>query len=199
MGVEPLLSVRDVACVRGGRWLFEGVSFTLSAGEALVLTGPNGVGKTSLMRLLAGLSEPAEGTITRPERLAWLGHDNALKRELGLRANLELWQAVQGATGDLGAALDALGLADLADLPVRLLSQGQKRRAALVRVAASGAALWLLDEPTVGLDTASVAAVAGLIARHRAAGGAVVATTHIDLGLAGARSLALAPPPAEAA
>ncbi|QMW22910.1 heme ABC exporter ATP-binding protein CcmA [Sandaracinobacteroides saxicola] len=187
-----VLDVTTLACVRSGRLLFENLSFTVPRGGALIVTGPNGAGKSSLLRLLAGLLEPAAGTIHRPDRLAYLGHDSALKPDRTLAGELAFWAALDGAdTATRNSAASAMALDGLLDLPVRLLSAGQKRRAALARTLAAGATLWLLDEPTVGLDAAACERLATAIAGHRERGGAVVAATHVDLGLAHAATLPL--------
>lgn len=169
-----LLRFEDVACRRGGRLLFEGLSFALGSGEALQVVGPNGSGKSSLIRLAAGLLAPARGRIeaTRPA----LADDNlALDRELPLGKALGFWG------GGIADALKSAGLAELGDVPVRLLSAGQRKRATLARVAASGAPLWLLDEPANALDSGSAEQLAELIRQHRASGGAVVAASHAAL------------------
>ena len=164
---------RDLALVRGGRLLFEALDFTLPAGGALLLTGPNGAGKSSLLRLVAGLLRPASGTIERT-RCALADDGLALDRELALGKALAFWG------GDrLDTAMRALGLHDLARVPVRMLSTGQARRARLARVMASGAPLWLLDEPLNGLDQEGIAALAAVIAAHRGEGGAVIAASHV--------------------
>lgn len=186
------LDVTDLACRRGGRTVFEHLSFALAPGGALLVSGPNGAGKSSLLRLLAGLLSPAAGAIANPFATAWLGHDNALKSERRLRDELRFWAAIDGVDADrVDAALDRFALAPLAALPVRVLSSGQKRRAALARTWASGARLWLLDEPSVGLDVANVARLSDAMREHRAAGGLVVATSHVDIGLGDAAELAL--------
>lgn len=187
-----MLTVTNLACERGGRMLFEGLSFTVAAGGALQVEGRNGAGKSSLLRLLAGLLRPAAGNVARPERTAFAGHQVALKPEPALARELLFWARLDGRTPDhVAAALDALGLAGLAEVPVGVLSSGQARRAALARVIASGAELWLLDEPGVGLDAASLVRLAGALATHRAAGGAVVLATHGDVGLDAPARLAL--------
>lgn len=187
-----LLSFEDVGCRRGGRLLFEHLSFTVGAGEALLLTGPNGAGKSSLIRMAAGLLDPAAGTIARDEAVGLLTHDLALDEAQSLSAALGFWARLDGGgEAAVSAALGAMALAPLATVPVRFLSSGQKRRAGLARVIAGRTRLWLLDEPGVGLDTASLLLLATAIERHRAAGGAVVAATHMDLGLQDARILAL--------
>lgn len=192
------LALSDVACVRGGRLLFEGLTFVLGPGEAAVAVGPNGAGKSSLMRVAAGLLPPAAGTVRHVGRMALLGEGAAMDAELGLAQALGFWAKLDGTGERAGAeALAALGLSPLADLPVRMLSTGQRRRAALARVVASGAALWLLDEPANGLDAGSVGVLEALIAGHRDRGGAVMVATHLALGAPGARTLALSSFPGE--
>jgi heme exporter protein A len=196
-----MLEARGLACLRGERAIFAGLSFRLGAGEALLLVGANGAGKSSLLRLLAGLLPPAEGVLlwsgadaladraAHAARLRYLSHQDALKPALTARENLRFFARLWG--GDAEAALAALDLAPLAELPARVLSSGQKRRLALARLALGTAPLWLLDEPTVGLDTAAVARLGGLLAAHRAAGGMVLAATHLPLPLPGAGELRL--------
>ncbi|MGF6229690.1 heme exporter protein A [Inquilinus ginsengisoli] len=198
---EPSLTADGLACLRGGRLVFAGLSFRLDAGEALVLTGPNGSGKSSLLRLVAGLVPAFAGQLDwtgAPGSIAYLGHQDAVKPALTVREALRSWAAMAGAAageGPIGAAIDAaiaaVGLEGLDDLPGRYLSAGQRRRLALARLELGRAALWLLDEPTLGLDAASVARLEGRIARHRAAGGLVLLATHVPLALDGARFLAL--------
>ena len=185
-----LLRLDDVALVRGGRTLFEALTLALGPGEALVVTGPNGAGKSSLIRLAASLLAPTHGTVRRAGRTALLGEAATLDLELTLAAALRFWAGLDGTDG-VDGALDMLGLTALADVPVRMLSTGQRRRAALARVRASDADLWLLDEPANGLDAASVAVLERIIADHRAGGGAVLVATHLPLVLAGARALRL--------
>jgi heme exporter protein A len=175
--LSALLSFASVACVRGGRLLFEGLDLTLAPGEALHVTGPNGSGKSSLIRLAAGLLRPAAGEIARGQ-LALADEHLALDRELPLGRALALWNA--GRVPD--EAMDRMGLARFAAVPVRLLSTGQARRARLARVLASRAALWLLDEPLNGLDADGAERIAEAIALHRAGGGAVLAASHQPLG-----------------
>nr|WP_295661334.1 heme ABC exporter ATP-binding protein CcmA [Polymorphobacter sp.] len=178
------VTATDLACDRGGRQVFNGVSFTLHPGEALQVEGPNGAGKSSLLRLLGGLLAPATGTIDNPYRVAWAGHDVALKPGVTLAAELAHWARLDGATpAAVAAAMAAFALTPLADLPAGILSSGQRRRASLARAMASGAELWLLDEPGVGLDTASLGLLAAAIAAHRAGGGLVVAVTHGEIGI----------------
>lgn len=177
------LKVDNLACLRGDRLLFEGLSFIVSPGDALHLEGPNGSGKSSLLRLLAGLLAPLAGTIEGPER-SYLGHDVALKPRMSLIDELQHWARLDDGEARLPAAMMAMNVADLAEVPCRHLSSGQRRRAGLARVIASGANLWLLDEPTAGLDTASSVLLENAMAKHRAAGGMVVAAVHGDIGLA---------------
>jgi heme exporter protein A len=179
------LVARDLTVARGGRRLVEGLSFALPPGGALLVTGPNGAGKSSLLRVLAGLARPAGGTIERPERVALLAEQAALDPERTLGAALDFWGRVDGG-GDVTAALAAVGLGELADVPVRFLSTGQRRRAALARVVMAGAALWLLDEPATGLDVGAVTTLEALMAAHRAGGGMAVVATHQPLTLPGA-------------
>lgn len=170
---------------RGGRVLFEGLSFMVERGGAARVTGPNGVGKSSLLRALAGLARVV-GTIDRPRTVALLAEAAALDGERRLRDALTFWARLDGIAAAglrVDGALAAVELDDLADVPVRLLSTGQRRRAALARVVASGAALWLLDEPANGLDAAAVTRLEQLIAGHRATGGVVVAATHQPFAL----------------
>lgn len=171
--------------------LFEGVSARVAPGGALLLVGPNGTGKSSLLRLLAGLLPAAAGSVAFAGRRAFAGHEVALKPRQSLGAELSHWARLDGGLARLPAALEAMNLAALVDVPCRMLSSGQKRRAAIARVIAAGAELWLLDEPTAGLDTASAGLLARAMAAHRAAGGLVVAAVHGDIGLDGAGSLRL--------
>jgi heme exporter protein A len=179
------LVARDLTVARGGRRLVDELSFALPPGGALLVTGPNGAGKSSLLRVLAGLARPAGGTIERPERVALLTEQAALDPERTLGAALDFWARVDGG-GDVTAALAAVGLGELADVPVRFLSTGQRRRAALARVVMARAALWLLDEPATGLDVGAVATLEALVAAHRAGGGIAVVATHQPLALPGA-------------
>ena len=181
-----LLDVRDITVFRGDRLVLDDVSLSLAHGDAMILTGPNGAGKSTLLRTIAGLRKPDGGTIERYGALAWLGHQDALKPGLTLAQNLAL--ADRLGSGSMEDVLEALDLAFLTDLPARLLSSGQKRRAAFARVMLSGAPLWLLDEPTVGLDVASIERLGAIMAQHRDNGGAMIVTTHVPLPLDNTRS-----------
>lgn len=172
--MTALLRFEGVALRRGGRLLFEGLDFALGPGEALQVTGPNGSGKSSLIRLAAGLLEAEAGRLDRPP-LALADDNLALDRELPLRRALCFWG------GEVDAAMAAIGIAHLADVPVRLLSSGQAKRAALARVVASGAPLWLLDEPLNALDREGAERLGAIVERHRAGGGAVLAASHQPL------------------
>jgi heme exporter protein A len=173
--VNPLLGFKGVSLRRGGRLLFEGMDMQLAPGEMLHVTGPNGSGKSSLIRLAAGLLQAERGTVERAP-LSLADDHLALDRELPLGRALGFW-----AKNDLDAALDALGLEALAQVPVRLLSSGQAKRATLARVAASATPLWLLDEPLNGLDVQGAGQLARVIKAHVATGGAVLAASHLPL------------------
>jgi heme exporter protein A len=172
--VRPLLSFEGVALRRGGRLLFENLDLALAPGGALQVAGPNGSGKSSLIRLAAGLLQAERGEVTRSP-IALADDSIALDRELPLRSALRFWG------GEVDRPIDALGLGPLANVPVRLLSSGQLKRATLARVAASGASLWLLDEPLNGLDREGADRLARLVTRHRSTGGAVLAASHAPL------------------
>ena len=189
-----ILSLTQVACARGGRLLFARLSLDLAPGGAVIVTGPNGIGKSSLLRLAAGLLAPFEGAVMRSAPAALMTEDLALDAERTLADALIFWARIdgRGAVRDrVAEALDTVGLAALATIPVRLLSTGQRRRAALARVLASQAPLWLLGEPGNGLDRAGLVMLEQVIARHRAGGGAVLLTTHQPLDVAEAGTLAL--------
>ncbi len=198
------LSIENLAVDRGARRIVDGLSFTVDAGEALVLVGPNGAGKTTVIRTLAGFIRAASGTVRLeggdPDReLAaqahYIGHLNALKSSLTVEENLRFWAGYLGTCSPprIEEALAAFDLEPLALIPAGYLSAGQKRRACLARLVATPRPVWLLDEPTVSLDAASVALLARRVALHAAAGGLVLAATHIPLGLASERRLELTP------
>ena len=186
---DALLRLRGVACVRGGRLLFEGLSLRLDPGGAAVVTGPNGAGKSSLLRLAAGLLRPDSGTVERGGAAALADEHAALDERLTLERALAFWARLDGARAEAGMA--PLGLLPLRDVPVRMLSNGQRKRATLARVVASGAPLWLLDEPANGLDRDSAAALAEVMADHRRRGGAILAASHQPLGLEDSATVAL--------
>ena len=172
--MTALLRFDDVTLRRGGRLLFEGLSFELGAGDALQVAGPNGSGKSSLLRLAAGLLRAERGRVDRSQ--AALADDNlALDRELPLKRALAFWGSA------VREPISALGIAHLSDVPVRFLSSGQRKRATLARVAALGARLWLLDEPLNALDVDGTTRLSELIASHLGSGGAVVAASHQPL------------------
>ncbi|QCB54338.1 heme ABC exporter ATP-binding protein CcmA [Sphingopyxis sp. PAMC25046] len=184
-GVSELLRLDDVACIRGDRLLFDGLSLTLNRGDAVWLRGPNGAGKSSLIRLAAGLLRPAAGTIERRERVALIDEAAALDAELPLRRALDFWARVDTVDGHaVDRAMAEMALAPLAEVPVSMLSTGQRKRAAMVRVIASGAPIWLLDEPANGMDDAAQARLVAAIARHRGNGGTVMFASHFALGIA---------------
>lgn len=191
--VVPFLRGEDLACRRGDRLLFAGLALAVEPGGALHLAGANGVGKSSLMRILAGLLRPYAGTVARGGALALLDERVALDPHLPLARALAFWGRVDGiAPARMAEAMAAAALADLADVPVRHLSTGQRKRAALARVIAQGAPVWLLDEPLNGLDTASVAMVEALVARHCASGGICVLASHQPVAVPGLARLDLA-------
>ena len=188
------LSGRGVRCVRGGRELFSGLDFAASAGEALAVTGRNGSGKTSLLRLIAGLLRPEGGSIdleggagelTLPEQAHFLGHRDALKPALSVVENLAFWQQFLGGEAcEIAGSLAAVGLDHAAQLPAAFLSAGQRRRLSVARLLATRRPIWLLDEPTNALDTSGQAIFAALMGDHLARGGLIVAATHAPLGIA---------------
>jgi len=184
-----LLGLRAVACVRGGRLLFEGLDLVLEPGGAALIAGPNGAGKSSLIRLAAGLLQASAGTVERSGRAALADEGLALDPKLGLARALGFWSRLDGS--DASQAMAAMGLAALADVPVRMLSTGQRKRSVLARVVASGAPLWLLDEPANGLDGDGEERLAAAIAAHRAGGGAILAASHQPLDLPGAERVQL--------
>lgn len=193
------LVAEGLAAIRGERLVFAGIGFAVPPGGALVLEGANGSGKSTLLRVLAGLGRAEAGRLMwngadvladragHAANVAYLGHLDAIKPGLSAAENLDFW----GGRGAVAAALDRMGLSALAELPARMLSAGQKRRLALARLVLSAAPVWLLDEPTLGLDVAAVRGLGELLAEHRGRGGVVLAATHLPLPLPDAASLRL--------
>jgi heme exporter protein A len=188
------LTIENLSASRGGFVLFEGVSFSLKPAEALRITGPNGSGKTTLLRCLAGLVRADSGSISSLDQssLYYVGHLNAMKPQLTVAENLNFWAAIDGSKS-IEAAIIHMNLARLVDLPFSVLSSGQKRRVALARLLLSARQIWLLDEPTVGLDAASISLVESLLEQHLFDGGMVIAATHMPLGNANWQTLELQP------
>jgi heme exporter protein A len=190
-----------LACVRGGRQVFSGLGFALSGGEALLVTGRNGAGKSSLLRMVAGLIRPAAGRLvvtggdtdkTIPEQAHYLGHQDALKPSLTVAENLAFWASYLGGTAEPPeAALAAVGLGALAGLPAGYLSAGQRRRLSIARLVAVPKPIWLLDEPTSALDREAQDMLAGLMRQQLASGGVIVAAAHGPIGLERAKELRL--------
>lgn len=197
MPPAPLLVTENLAVARGDRRLFSGFCLSVAAGELVHLSGRNGVGKTSLLETLAGLRQPEAGQVSAPvaEQLHWIGHRNALHPALSAAENLGFWCGVNACdAGLIPAALDRLQLKAARHRPARMLSTGQKRRAALARLLVTPRSCWLLDEPVAGLDVDGVALFAELLAEHSQRGGAAIFTSHQSLTVAGIalREVALA-------
>jgi heme exporter protein A len=187
------LSGRDISCVRGGREVFSGLGFEAAAGEALAVMGPNGSGKTSLLRLIAGLItvvrgsislEGGEADLTLPEQSHYLGHRDAIKPALSVSENLVFWRDFLGdKTFDPAEILKLVGLDHAAGLPAGFLSAGQRRRLSIARLLAVRRPIWLLDEPTSALDGAGQTLFATLMGDHLSRGGLIIAATHMPLGV----------------
>ena len=184
------LHAKDLTCERGGRTVFRNVSLSLKPSQLMQLTGPNGSGKSSLLRLIAGLNEAQAGTITLQggepdlsigQQAHYIAHQEAVKTALSVHENLAFWRDFMGG-GNVDEALEAFDLTRLSSYPAGLLSAGQKRRLALARLVLVPRALWLLDEPTVGLDIASLERLVGVMAEQLARGGMIIAATHVPLG-----------------
>jgi heme exporter protein A len=186
------LTIANVTCKRGGRVLFEALNQTLNPGQAALVTGPNGSGKSSLLRLVAGLIIPVCGQVVCQGKIALADENHALDPETTLEKALSFWAAIDGMLPErCEAAISKMGVYYLGGIPVRLFSTGQRKRAAIARVIASGADIWLLDEPANGLDTAGVALLESAIAAHRAQGGIVLVTSHQPLDVPDAMSIRL--------
>jgi heme exporter protein A len=190
--LTALLDCEGLACIRGGRLLFQALTFAMAPGDALWVQGPNGVGKSSLLRQVAGLLPAAAGSIARPALLALADERAALDPELPLARALGFWAPLDGADpATVTAAMAAMALTAIADVPVAMLSTGQRKRAVLARTIASGAQLWLLDEPGNCLDAAALDLLRAAVGRHRSIGGAVLFASHFDLGLPDQRAITL--------
>ncbi len=197
------LTVKNLSCQRGGRTIFNDLSLDIAAGEAILLRGPNGAGKSTLLRVIAGLIPAQAGEITLngtphselddfQNQITYAGHLDAIKPQLTVAENLRFWAQLFGA-GNLGKTMQDFRLDEIADRPAHACSAGQKRRLGLARIAVTSRPLWLLDEPTVSLDTETTARFAATIEAHCANGGIAFIATHIDLGLTAPRTFEMQP------
>ncbi|MEJ7933782.1 heme ABC exporter ATP-binding protein CcmA [Sphingobium sp. AN558] len=189
----PHVRLMGVACARGGRLLFHGVDLTAGPGDGILLHGPNGIGKSSLLRICAGLLPAVAGSVERQGRIALTDERLALDTDLTLQSALKFWAQLDDASPTaLAEAMEAMALAPIAKLPVRMFSTGQRKRAALARVIASGARIWLLDEPANGLDDASLGLLGAAVELHLARGGIVITASHQPLPMTMALRIDLA-------
>jgi heme exporter protein A len=198
-----LFSGENILCFRGERIVFANLSFRIQSGEAIILSGANGTGKSTLLRLMAGLLKPSKGEVKwdnknifdDPEghnaHLNYAGHADVIKPVLSVRENIAFWASLRPTSFNIDVALEAFGISYLTDVPGRFLSAGQKRRVNLARIIASPTKLWLLDEPTTALDIDAISNLEREIATHRASGGMVIASTHSEIGLNDANILNL--------
>jgi heme exporter protein A len=199
MPTNTSLAAKGISCQRGGRLLFEGLSFALEPGESLLVSGPNGAGKTSLLRLIAGLLplrggriEAGDASVPLLELCHYVGHLNGIKSALTVNENVRFWSDFLGGDdAELDSAYRKFGLAELRDLPAGILSAGQKRKLALLRLFAAPRPIWLLDEPSVSLDAASAKVLDTAIAQHLGEGGIAVVASHTPLKVKFAHELAL--------
>jgi len=199
------LIAAELACRRGGRDVFSGVGFTVASGEILTVSGRNGAGKSSLLRMVAGLLRISAGALTLEagdpqlsiaEQAHYLGHQDALKGSLSVAENLQFWAGLYGVrSADIRKPLEAIGLGALSGLPAAYLSAGQRRRLSIARLLAAPRPLWLLDEPTSTLDAAAAERLADVMRAHLAGGGLIIAASHGPIGLGGARELRLGEAP----
>ena len=188
--MQARLAAKDIACRRGDRILFSGLQLELGAGDALHVTGANGIGKSSLVRILAGLLRPFEGTVAHEGTIGLVDERLAMDEQLDLKSALAFWERLDGCSSPAGA-MEVLGLKDLADVPVRYLSTGQRKRAAFARLLNASLPIWLLDEPLNGLDSEACAKVEALIALHCGGGGICLVASHQPIAIPGKKSLAL--------
>lgn len=202
MTTSTALAIENLTLARGGRLLLRDLSFRVEAGQALSLEGANGVGKTSLLRAIAGLLRPTSGSIRigeasdaedRGGMIGWWGHSDGVKAQLSCRENLSFWAKLHGVVDDVDLLLDGVGLSRFTTLAAGYLSAGQKKRLALARLKLCNRPVWLLDEPMSALDAEGRSLAASVMAGHCSGGGIIVAATHQPLGL-DSRTLTLGAP-----